>query len=485
MRSIGIFDRGQAVGFELNNNRIISIIIAFAFLITFCFVKIPGLEPEANRLLGLALCVIILWITDAIPITATSFILLFCMPFLNIRDLNTVLTDFGTSPFLWVMCLIVIASAMSQTNLARRIAYWYILKLGTSASKLLLAIVITSATLSIFVADTPVIAMLYPVALEILNRLGISSDSTEEEGRNLGKAMMIGVPIGSLIGGCGLISGSGINIMGVVVLEKFTGMSIGYLEWASYGIPFVLITIVPAWYVLNKTFKIDKIKLNIDRPFIEEKVKELGAFSIGEKRVLLIYMIMFALFFTSDFTNIPLVLACFLPFILVISPCIGVVDWAKAQTKVPWDAIIIIGATTGFAYAIRDTGLGPFFIQEALGGWIGNVHPYLIIFMIAAVGVLSHALIVGQSGAAVAVTLGCVAALVETTGLNPAILLLPAIFTGAAATIIPIQIEFFITKPAGFWEFKDVPLPGAIIGLIWAVVITLVIIVIGTIRGLL
>lgn len=304
MTKPALFDRGQAVGWEMNNKKIVYLLLAFAFLAAFYVIHIPGLQPAANRLLGLTMCVLILWITEALPVTATSFILVFGMPF------------FG-----------------HHTNLARRLAYWYILKLGTSASKLLLAMVVTSSTLSIFVADTPTIAMIFPIAQEILVRIGLYPGSTEEEGRNLGKAMMIGIPVGSVIGGCGLISGSGINIMGLTVLEKVAGMTIGYFEWATYGLPFVIIATIPAWWVLNKTFKVDRIKLNVDKQYIEQSVRELGPLSAEEKRVLYIFAIMLALFFTSDFTRLPLTLACFLAFILTISPGIGVVNWQKAYTR--------------------------------------------------------------------------------------------------------------------------------------------------------
>lgn len=479
---MGFVHRGEPVGWVMDRSKIAWFLIALGCLILFYFWRLPNLGLEASRLLGLTLCVLILWMSDALPVTATSFILLFAMPFLGIRPLNTVLADFGTSPALWVMCLLVVAMGMSYTQLARRLAYWYILKLGTNASRLLLAMVATTSTLSIFVADTPTIAMIYPIAMEILERLGIRSDSADGS-RNLGKAMMIGIPIGSVIGGCGLISGSGINIMGITVLEKFTGMKIGYLEWACFGLPFVVLATVPAWWILNKWFKVDKVKVSVNREDIRRRLQDLGPFSVDEKRVLAIIGLMLVLFVTSDFTRLPLTLACFLAFVLTISPGIGVVDWRRAQSVIAWDAVLIIGATTGFAYAIKDTGLGPYVVKAALGGWISDVHPWLVILVASLIGVFSHVLIIGNNAAAVAVCLGCMSALIGTTGLNPALILLPVVFTGAAGVIIPIQVEFFITKPSGFWEFKDVPLPGALVGLMWAIVTSVVFIAVGSARG--
>ena len=64
------------------------------------------------------------------------------------------------------------------------------------------------------ISDVPCAAIFMAIALGIFQKLGI------KPGSNFGKAVMLGIPIGSLIGGVGTPAGSSINLLGLSTMHR-------------------------------------------------------------------------------------------------------------------------------------------------------------------------------------------------------------------------------------------------------------------------
>jgi sodium-dependent dicarboxylate transporter 2/3/5 len=100
------------------------------------------------------------------------------------------------------------------------------------------------------------------------------------------------------------------------------------------------------------------------------------------------------------------------------------------------------------------------------------------------VGVLVH-YVMTISSAVVAVLTAAVIPLAIASGIHPAALVIPVVFTGSATLIQPLAPDMQLTYPYGYWRIQDMFLPGIIIGTIWAAIVTVLTFVIAPIIGLL
>ena len=112
------------------------------------------------------------------------------------------------------------------------------------------------------------------------------------------KFMMISLPFACSAGGMGTLVGGGRNMVAAAFLKEFTGIEITFFDWIKYAMPAALITVPAAVGVVYLMFRPDpKYKL----PQFDEAI---GAWSLLEKRCLVIIGLTFLLWLTKGFHGI-------------------------------------------------------------------------------------------------------------------------------------------------------------------------------------
>jgi sodium-dependent dicarboxylate transporter 2/3/5 len=245
----------EETGYHFGKKEFIDVLIALVLFIILYVITLPGLSKEGQTTLAILIMTLVLWMNPGIPQTMTTVLMIVLAISFKIMTLPEVFSGFGSSPFLMVFSLLVVAMGMTNTQLARRLAYFFIIKLGTSPSMLLLALISTTTVVTSMVADIPALIVCMSITSEILKEMG------EKPGRSrFGKAMMFGISFASITGGLAFISGSGINPVGISVLEQVTKgeMTINFTQWAAIGVPFAIIMNFVIWLILRTMYKISK-----------------------------------------------------------------------------------------------------------------------------------------------------------------------------------------------------------------------------------
>lgn len=245
----------EETGYHFGKNEFIGVLIAIGLFIVISVVPFAGLSHAGHLTLAILILTLALWMNPGIPQTMTTFLMIVLALSFGVMKLPDVFSGFGASPFLMVFALLIVAMGMTNTQLARRLAYFFIVKLGTSPSMLLLALVTTTTLISSMIADIPTLIVCMAITAEILKEM----DEIPGKSR-LGKAMMFGISFASITGGLAFISGSGINPVGIAVLEQVTKgkMTIAFTQWAAIGVPFAILMNFVIWWVLKTMFKLNK-----------------------------------------------------------------------------------------------------------------------------------------------------------------------------------------------------------------------------------
>jgi sodium-dependent dicarboxylate transporter 2/3/5 len=289
---------------------------------------------------------------------------------------------------------------------------------------------------------------------------------------------MLGIPIGSFIGGVGTPAGSAINVLGLSMMEQNGAPRVPFLSWMVIGLPMVAIMLPVACLVLMKYYppEIDTIG---DLSDIQKERRQLGPISASEYKVMIIMGAMMIAWILGtwyptifDTFVVGIVGAC-----IMFLPGVNLFTWKEAQDATGWDALLMIGAVTSLGALSTKTGLAKWIVDSTMGG-LHELNLVLLLLVISAFTVAMH-LVLPINPAIIAAVVPPMMELGKTAGVNPAIYGLPVIFTTSCSFLLPLDAVPLVTYSKGYYKMFDMFVPGLIISIVWIFVMTALLRVLG------
>ena len=118
------------------------------FALTLLFFNPEGLPPEAKAILASTIWIATWWITEAIPIPATSLLPIILFPMTSGLDIGATTSAYGNDTIFLFMGGFMIALTMEKWNLHRRIALTIISLIGTNTERIILGFMVATGFLS-------------------------------------------------------------------------------------------------------------------------------------------------------------------------------------------------------------------------------------------------------------------------------------------------------------------------------------------------
>ncbi len=472
--------KGEQTGQPITKKRGVNLLIAIALFIIFMLIPMDSISPTASPTVALLVAVIYIWITGALNMGVSCILLVVGALLLKLINFGTFCTAFGSSPFAMMIGMFIVSMGASRTNIAKRVAYFFLSRMGNSPALILLAIITATAVISAFVSNLGTTIVMASISIAIMDEMG------EEKGKSgLGKAIMIGIPIASMIGGMALITGSpSTNMMGISMLESITdgAYTVTYNQWAAIGSVCAVLLIIPTWFVYKKCFHIkNKSGENkVDTAQFKQKLRELGPMRGAELRWVII-----VIFFVGSMVSglFPTPVAALFCALLCMLPVIGVVKPEDAMKSLPMDVLILIGFTPVIADMISGACLGEWLVTN-LFGWTIGLPPFVLMLVMALVMTLLINFCANATLGLIAVVILAFTPLVLASGMNPSLILLPAMFLGSHTTVLGAQTNVVLTYQHGYWNMKDPIKPGLILMVMWTIVIVVVTYFMGPLIGM-
>ncbi|MDA7640787.1 DASS family sodium-coupled anion symporter [Opitutaceae bacterium] len=435
-----------------------------AFLAILAFPTSHSLGVEGHRLIALSVACLILWVTEALPISVTAIIAIAGQAFIGVTTLRQASVNFISPVFFFVLAIFLFAACIRHVKLDHRFAHWLLERSGTNTKNVVFAFMFGTAAISSIMSDVPACAIWMTLALGVLRKEGLTPGES-----NLGKALMLGITIAALIGGVATPAGSSINIMGLVMLSDLGGGTVPFLKWMAIGVPMVLILIPISWKVLIWFYPPEIEKLS--KPVVFSDGPRKG-FSSAEVKVVMILGVVLVLWILSNWfpQKLDVTMVALMGSILFFLPGIRIMSWNDASRAISWDILLMIGGVTSIGLAIRDTGLATWVVTALFEG-VGDVNTLWLILGVSAFTVLIH-LVVPIGPIVNAVMIPPIVALAIAIDQPPMLIALPVIFTASCAFLIPLDAVALITYSKGYYKMFDMFWPGAIISTVWVVVLT-------------
>lgn len=472
-----------------------------AFVIMFIIWALPtpeGLPVVGQRMIGILIFAVILWITEAVSYPASSFIIIgvaiLSLGFaplidpqvakiLNIKGdlietektvgmlvgtktaLKLAIGGFANSSWALVMAALFLAAAMMITGLDKRIALFIMSKVGTKAKNLLIGVLITGCVLSFFIPSTTArVSALVPIVIGIIRAFGVKQGST------FAAIMMIAVSQIDSLWNVGIKTAAAQNMVAIGFMNKLLGKEPTWLEWFIAAAPFAALMSVVLYFVLTKMMPSEVDEIKGGQEVIAKMQKEMGKISFNELKLMFICVAMLFFWITEkqlhsiDTTSVTLI-----GISIMFMPIIGVMSWKEAVNKINWGTIILFGVGISVGTALLNTGAATW-----MAHWFVDAFGLATSSGIFVIGVLSFFLIIIHLGFASATALASaiipivIAVLTQLNEMDASINVMAMTmilqFSVSFGFILPVNApQNMITFSTGYYSSRDFIKTGVVI----------------------
>jgi sodium-dependent dicarboxylate transporter 2/3/5 len=239
------FERGR---------RFAGAIAAPIVFVTLLLLPMPGLKPEAHRLAAVMATVIVLWLTEALPMPATALLGAAACVVLRVAPARDVFAPFADPLMFLFIGGFILARAIFLYGLDRRLAFGVLSIRGVGArpTRIMFAFGAVTAFLSAWVSNTATTAMMFAIGLSILRVLF----EQEKHGgprinRKYATGLMLMTAFAASIGGLSTPVGTAPNVIGLGMIRDTLGIQFSFLKWCVVGVPIVVVCYLWLAFYLN------------------------------------------------------------------------------------------------------------------------------------------------------------------------------------------------------------------------------------------
>jgi sodium-dependent dicarboxylate transporter 2/3/5 len=422
------------------------------FIFIFNLPTPEGLTVEGQRALAIFFVAILLWVTNALPLMITSLMVVILLPLTNVLSSRESYSLFGNEAIFFILGAFILASGIMRSGLSARLALMALRGFGRSSNSLLAGCLCLPAFLSFWMSEHAVAAMMFPIVLEVVDALKLAPLQSR-----YGKALFLAMAWGCIIGGVATFLGGARAPLAVGILQKTTGLAIGFLPWMMAALPTVALMLLLAYFVLTKFFKPEK--QDIQAALIALKKKQLRLKHISRRELALGGLMMLTIFFWIFYGD-KIGLANIAIAAVVAAFAFKLLDWKEVEQDVNWGIFLMYGGAICLGFAMEKSGAAQWLADRTFGLLVHSKWA-----LIATVSIVSLFLTEAISNTAVVALLMPLAlGFAESMNLEPQVVTLALTIPSGLAFMLPTGTPATaIAYSSGFLRLSDTVVSGLIL----------------------
>jgi sodium-dependent dicarboxylate transporter 2/3/5 len=431
-----------------------------------------------------ALLMALLWLTEAVPMGMTALIPLVAFPLAGINTMEKTAAPYANSAVFLFMGGFLVASTFERWGLHRRMAFFALRTVGTQPRRIVFAVILVTAFLSMWISNTATTLMMTPIAVAVVSGLGKEARTAE--------ATLLGVAYAASLGGIGTPIGTPTNLIFLgAARELFPALpAVTFAQWMVFGVAYLVVLVPACWLIVIVTARVPK---GDAIPLEQLGIEKPAGMSRGEKSALaLCAATAFLWIFRADIslgaTKIPgwanlfptgkmindatvAIAMALLAFLLPVAKEQRLIGWEEFR-RIPWDVLILFGGGFALADALEASGFSKW--AGARLSFVGNWPPVLMIVTVCVVVTLLSE--VASNVATATAMMPIAAALATSIGVHPYLLMIPAVLAASSGFMLPVATApNTIVYATGFVRVKAMARSGFLLDIAAAIVITLLI----------
>ena len=365
---------------------------ATAAFVVLLFVPLPNLNPQAHRLAAVMAAVVILWISEALPLPVTAVLGAAVCVLLQVAPAREVFAPFADPLMFLFIGSFILARAIFLNGLDRRLAFG-VLSLswvGARPARILFAYGAVTTFMSAWISNTATTAMMLTIGLAIIAFL---TDPQRSGGTTIdprfATGLMLMTAFAASVGGLATPIGTPPNIIGLSFIRELTGVEISFFKWMVLGVPAAAVLFLWIFVYLNRLCRARVGELPNSAAMLRAERDRLGSWTRGQRSTLIAFLVTVALWITPGIIalvygetsatykmvngSMPEAVAAVLgATLLFLLPGAGdrrAITWDEA-VAIDWGVVLLYGG--GFALGVLSFQTG---LAEAVGRGLTSVLP--------------------------------------------------------------------------------------------------------------
>jgi sodium-dependent dicarboxylate transporter 2/3/5 len=197
-------------------------------------IALPDLPvgAAAHRLAAVAVLTVVWWITEPIPIPVTALVASVLCVLLGVAPAADVFAPYADPVIFLFLGAFLVAEAITTTGLDARLArsVLALAGVGSSPARVMIAVGLLTALLSMWMSNTAAAALMMPLALSAIRGQDPSRRSWA----------VLAVAYAASLGGIATPVGTPPNLIALGYLDREAHVRLDFLDWARYGLPLSL-----------------------------------------------------------------------------------------------------------------------------------------------------------------------------------------------------------------------------------------------------
>jgi sodium-dependent dicarboxylate transporter 2/3/5 len=367
-------------------------VLAPATLVLLLLWPMPGLSTEAHHLAAVMATVVILWLTEALPMPVTALLGVTACVVLRVAPAREAFAPFADPLMFLFIGSFILARAIFLHRLDRRLAFG-VLSLrwvGGRPSRILFAFGAVTAFLSAWISNTATTAMMFAIGLSIL---GFLFENEKEGGSRISRryatALMLMTSFAASIGGLATPIGTPPNLIGLGFIRRLLGVEFPFFHWMLIGAPAVIVLFLWLFLFLDRLAPAGVREIAGSAEMLARERERLGEWTAGQRSTAIAFLITVALWVTPGLValvggiqspayqalnqRLPEAVAALvgagLLFVLPGRPGERAITWEEAA-RIDWGVVLLYGG--GFALGVLSFQTG---LAEAVGRGLTGLLP--------------------------------------------------------------------------------------------------------------
>lgn len=479
----------------MNKKQLTGFLLGFVLFFFFLFGgELKEGAPRLNQMAAIASLMAVFWITEVIPLAATSLIPLVMYPLLGLVDGDKTAASYINSTIFLFLGGFIIALAMEKWNLHKRIALKIILITGNSPDRIILGFLLASAFISMWISNTATAMMMLPVGLAVITQ--IEEQAGKENVKNFSLGVLLVIAYGCSIGGIMTLIGTAPNLSFIQKMNLLfpSAPQITFGQWMQAIVPVGTLLLLIVWLLITKVLYRNKSGHGVQIKVIESEYRSLGKAKYEEKVIGAVFLATAVLWIFRSELNLgfavipgwsrllpasPFVndgtVAVFSAIILFLVPAKNKTGGnnmlinSEVFPKIPWEIILLFGGGFALARGFVDSGLSKFIGDQFAAMDVSN--PFIMILTVAVI--ITFLTELTSNTATAEMILPVLAAVSVAMGINPMLLMITATISVSMAFMLPVATPpNAIIFGSGRIHVYQMAKTGVILNLIGAVVIS-------------
>jgi sodium-dependent dicarboxylate transporter 2/3/5 len=446
--------------FERIRKRVGLILAPLVFVTLLFFVPMPGLSDRAHRLAAITATVVVLWMTETLPMPVTALLGAAACVVMRVAPAKDVFAPFADQLMFLFIGSFILARAIFLHHLDRRLAFTVLALPGVGArpGRILFAFGAVTAFISAWISNTATTAMMFAIGMSILAFLfeQEKTGSAPALSRRYATGLMLMTAFAASIGGLATPIGTPPNVIGLGFIRRSLGVEFPFFKWCMIGVPVVIVLYVWMYAYLNFFCRAGVRQIAGSHELLVRERQRLGAWTRGQVSTVIAFGVTVLLWIAPGFVaivagessasyklvtesmpeGVAALIGATLLFLLPGNNGARAITWDEA-VKIDWGVVLLYGG--GFALGVLSFNTG---LAKGVGEGLTSLLPVEGSSFGMLVAATLVAVIVSETTSNTAsanMVVPVVIALAQSAGVDPLEPALGATFGASLGFMLPVS----------------------------------------------